>query len=478
MSGGIPGTGLPERPTDDRPDPGAREEVLLSQRPHWASPLVRGWLFLVAACVFFAKELARDLDDHSGSIDPRTYWVLGAIVGGLLVLQLIVGWVRWRTTAFLIDETQVRIDHRFIRHDSDRIPLGKIQSVDVVQPFAARILGLAQLVIDVGAHEHKTIEYLSRADAYRFRDILARQGQGRPTGDPGEPVDDGPDRAPAGATPAQPSAWHDRRRDEHVLVTVPGRRVVTSTLCSTGFLLTVLVAGGGLWWSFWRRSGAVGMVAVLGAVTAVIGYLWHSLTSNWRFTLLRSGGGLKAVHGMTTLTTRTVPVHRVQGIVIRQPLLWRPLGWYRMQLTVLGAGAGDDEGSATMLLPVGVRQDVDIALDAVWPGFRLDDVDWQPIPRRSRWFHWFTQQVIGWGRTEAVIATRDGLLTRSVNVVPHARVQSTGLRQGPLQRLLRVADVVAHVPTGPVTLVCSDLDETVARRLVLDELDRSSRVAP
>ena len=68
--------------------------------------------------------------------------------------------------------------------------------------------------------------------------------------------------------------------------------------------------------------------------------------------------------------------------------------------------------------------------------------------------------------------TRGFLLNRRISIVPHARVQSVRLRQGPLQRRLRLATVHAHTTPGPVDVVCRHLDETDARCLAMSELDR------
>ena len=53
----------------------------------------------------------------------------------------------------------------------------KVQSIDVVQPFVARLFGLAALQIDVGSGAGKKIEFLHRTRAYQLRDyLLARAG--------------------------------------------------------------------------------------------------------------------------------------------------------------------------------------------------------------------------------------------------------------------------------------------------------------
>jgi len=47
------------------------------------------------------------------------------------------------------------------------------------------------------------------------------------------------------------------------------------------------------------------------------------------------------------------------------------------------------------------------------------------------------------------------------------------LRQGPLQRALRVATVDVHVPDGPVEISVRHLDAATACHGALDQLDRA-----
>ena len=491
--------------------PTGPERTDVEQRPHWATPLVRGWLVIVAVLVFVVKQMGDMASKNELTADtfrPRNLIVLLAIFVGVFLISIGVGFFEWRTTRFRIDDTEIRINRTFITRRSDRIPFGKIQSVDVTQPFAARILGLASLTIDVGASQHKKIEYLSRRDAYRFRDLLiARSGRGAAAAPSGSPtrqnaitpansITTAPpgqlDRHPAGTAtpPTSPapastpregfrpgtspsplggSQWLDRRRDEDVILTVPKGRFVLSQVTSSAFLMLVLV------FIISTVLTAAGGGSVLGVcfayVLSIVGYLWTKLSKSWGLTLYRSGDGLKSVHGFTSLETRTIPVQRIQGVEVTQSLLWRIWGYHSVHVTVLG----NDGKTESDLLPVGTDKDLDLVLDAIWPSFAVDDVPHNPIPNRARWFHWFTQRYISWGTDGNVITVRRGLLTRKHMIVPHARVQSTALTQGPLQRKLRLADVGIAIAEKRIGLVCPDLDAGTARDLVIAEMDRSSQ---
>lgn len=447
---------IPSAPVAEQP---ASAEAV-ERRPHWATPLVRGWMIIAAAAFILLKQLLEDGKDLM-SLSLRDLGIGGSIVVIVAILQIVVGAFVWATTRFHIDEEEVRIEHRFITHESDRLALSKIQGIDVVQPFAARIVGLASLNIDVGASSSKKIEFLKRHEAYELRDLLISRAH-----------HDAAQSHAGRAGDGVGSQWWDRRRDEHEIVSVTAKRALIAGFLSMTFLIQLLALIVSIVISV-ANDQPLGVAAILALLLTMIGVVWKQLDAAWKFSLLRSGGALKAVHGLTSLTTRTVPVRRVQAVEVSTPLLWRPLGVSRITMTVLGGAGLSDVEQSTVLLPIGDDEQVRAALDALWPGFRLDSVHLNGIPKRARWFRWFDQTVIAWGFDDEVVVTRKGLFNRTLSIVPHARSQSVRLAQGPLQRRLGLADVYVHTSSGPVTVSCSHLDVTAARTFAIGQMDRT-----
>jgi putative membrane protein len=147
-------------------------------------------------------------------------------------------------------------------------------------------------------------------------------------------------------------------------------------------------------------------------------------------------------------------------------LLWRPLGWWRVRITVAGwyGEEANTQQHRNILLPVGTREDAWKALWLVLPELGLDDptdlldeamfgnhksARWfTPAPTRSWIFSPFQWRRRGFTHTSKVLVTRGGWLVRYFDVVPHERAQSLCVQQGPLQRLANLASVKAHVSTA------------------------------
>jgi putative membrane protein len=108
----------------------------------------------------------------------------------------------------------------------------------------------------------------------------------------------------------------------------------------------------------------------------------------------------------------------------------------------------------------------------VLPGVDLDRLPLTPPPARARWVNPLAQPILGAGLADTVYATRDGLLTRRVVVVPYARIQSVRVVQGPVQRRLGLATVFADT-AGGLTPAARDRDVAEAWTMAADLADRA-----
>jgi len=197
-------------------------------------------------------------------------------------------------------------------------------------------------------------------------------------------------------------------------------------------------------WSF------IGVASTLTAVAGVLLQPVRRVLSDWSFRLARSGSALRLRYGLTETRAQTVPVDRVQGVTAVWPLLWRGHGWVRLTLDIAGVAGneGANNQQTDRLLPVGTAAVAEEITASVLPGVSLPELAFAPPPPRTRWFHPLARPVMGVALTDRVVATREGLLTRTVLMVPYARIQSVRVVQGPLQRRLGVATVYADTARG------------------------------
>lgn len=475
------------------------------QRMHPLSPLLRGGVVLLAILGYALTQLGdRVLDawglgwvtggDPDEAGDPAAQAIVGhplvAVALGVLLIAVVaaVNVVAWRFTRFRVAPHQVELRQGVLFRQHRQVPFERVQAVELSRPLLARLLGLAQVVVQSagGSDSNLTLSFLPLARAEQLRDeLLARAGQG--------------DEAAAGPGGAEPGAEARGGRADAVLAVPNGRLFVATILHGStvflGALALAALAGAGV-----GRFGAVAVAGLPALLPVVLGVTMNrvkELLVHGNFRVADTGSGVRIQEGLTDLRATTIPLHRVQALEVIQPLWWRPLGWWRIRVNVAGTRAGgDDEARGeTVLLPVGTFEEVVAVLDVVaphvgrpaWEAAALGEggePGWGRVSRRARPFDPLAWRRNAWRLEPAAVLLRTGRLTRRAVAVPLARIQSMALRQGWLDLRLGLAAVHVVPAPGPVSPVLEHLDVADAEALLATvgararEARRHRRVIP
>jgi putative membrane protein len=457
---------LPEAPVPTTPAPDAAPRpVKQTERPHPLTPLIRGWVVLLAIVVGFGRELIPDgSGDEPGIVGLGLRWIVLGIVG-IVVLAAVAGFASWYFTRYVIDDEELRIETGAVFKNSKRVPFERVQSVDIIQQFAARIFGLAELRIEVGAGDSTIkLRYLTRDQAAGLRDYLLSRAHG--------------DRVRIGEpTGGRASVLTDLTVADQPLVTVPPQRLIVGFLLSSEFLVSAAILVVALVVTAGFDVMAFALAGLIPLAIGLFSMISRRVFQMFNFTLAQSARGVRVTRGLFNLTSQSVPVNRIQGVRVLQPILWRRLGWYRIDVNVLGygssEGADNDTSATSVLVPVADRRDVATTLSRILPGFDPGAVELHASPRRAKWLRPYDFWTLRYGTDDRVAVTEHGWLTHVRNLVPHAKTQSVRLSQGPWQRRLGLADVHLDITSGPVTPIAHQLDADAARRLTMSQLDRA-----
>jgi putative membrane protein len=372
------------------------------------------------------------------------------------VLSTVFGVVHWLVTRWRIDGDTLRIETGLIRRDSKRLPLARIQAVDVVRPLAARLLGVSELRIRLagsGSTDGR-LAYLSEAGATTLRLRLLSGHRGV------EPN--------LGVTP------------DVAMASVNAGRLVGSVVLSMVSLVLIGTVGTLLVLDDIApktASAAAGFLAVY--LLSFAGVVWRRIAGQFHFVAFDGPDGIHIRRGLFQTVSETIPYGRIQAVRQVQPLLWRPLGWCRLEVDIAGAGARKQRGEGTgvvrkALLPVGSRHD---SLELVARVMGDTDPAQTTPPRRARYKAPLSYHFLSGGHdaTHAVCVT--GRLNRTTAWVPLEKSQSIRRVQGPVQRRLGLATV--HVDVAGRRTRAEFRDRTLedADRLVTDltELSRDAR---
>lgn len=406
----TPGGGRPPLPGDaERP----------WTRLHPLSPLLQfGRAFAVVAVVFL-PQLVTPLRSESAQLP----W-LELLAGGSLV---ITGFISWLVTRWRVSRGELQIETGLIRRQSIRVPLRRVQAIDIVRPLLGRILGLAELriVLAGSGSSSSRLAYLGEVRAHEVRAELLALGAGL-----------------ASDTPVPP---------EQRIVSVDLWTLMASVVCSVTAAVATAVA---------VAVGVAGLVAaapllLLGVSWPVLlaagGSMLRQLNAEYGFTVAEAPDGLRLRSGLLSTRAETVPTGRVQAVRWISPVLWRFFDWHRLEIDVarqrLSAGGESETGQLTSaLLPVGSRADADRLLARVFPGTTVAPPPGSRPPRRAAWRAPLSYRNLAAWYDDSYVWTRTGRLRPTVTIVPLAKMQSLRWVQGPVQRRLRLATL--HVDTA------------------------------
>ncbi|MGW5636092.1 PH domain-containing protein [Streptomyces sp. NPDC003832] len=419
-----------------------RRPPVVERRLHPVTPLRRAWA-PVAVVIGWA---VHDPDQAQRQLTRLTTTVLLLALAGALLAAALYGFLTWWFTHFAVTDSELRIRTGLVFRRTAHIRLERIQAVDVTQPLLARVAGVAKLKLDVvGADKKDELAFLGADEARALRaELLARA---------------------AGFAPE--TAHEVGEAPARELLRTPPRELALSLLltgATWGTLTAALVVPPVLWFathSLWTvLATAVPLLGAAGANSV------GRFVAEYDWTVADSPDGLRIDRGLLDRVHETVPPGRVQTVRVVRPLLWRRRGWVRVELDVAGS-------SNSVLVPVAPREVAEAVIARVLPGVTVPpESALSRSPRRARWYVPVWWKGYGLAVTDAVFAAHEGLLKRRLALVPHAKVQSVRLAQGPWQRALGIADV--HVDTGADKTVTARLrDAEEAARLLRAQAERS-----
>jgi putative membrane protein len=413
-------------------------------RQHPLTPFVKGWGYFVVAAVAMANN-----ESLRSNLKIAGIGLFAVLVGGILL-----GALSWWFTKWQLTDDAIRVDSGFLFRRTRIIRFDRIQTIDVAQPFVARLFGMAELRMDVagGGKSDGKLSYFTEAEATSLRGTLLLRAKGERT----------EEQRPEVETPP--------------LLVVPTGRLLGATLLSS----TVLGSAVALIWLIVTTmvfEFHVGLFAGLPLLLGVVQPIWKQVVGNHGFTLSETHDGLRTKRGLFDVQRQTVPPGRVQGLLITEPLIWRLIGWSRVDLDIAGvAGSksdGEDEHEGAQLLPVGERGEVHEVLRRVLPGTDLQAIQMHRVPERAKWLRPIGWRYLTYGVDGQVMVTTRGWVSRRTSIVLHHKTQSVRMEQGPLQRRLGLANVHVDTPLGPTDAIALHRDQVEAAALVQAQADRA-----
>ena len=367
------------------------------------------------------------------------------------VIFLVVGglgyWASWRKNFFWINEKgELEARSGIFFRRSRQLRISRLQSVDILRPPVARLLGYSSLKVEVaGSGDSRVIlSYLSVGKAQELRSEILSVAK------------------------EEQAFTQSAERENHWQWRVPNGRLVASMVLTTSTFFVIVVAVASAVIAL-RVSGLVALALAVGGSAASLA----GITSLFNFSVGRNERGIAISHGFFTTAHYTVSPIRIQAICLVQPIAWRPFGWYQIAINVAGTDQSGKKQGPRVLIPVVHEDALPELFRELLPSWNLETEDeWLASATTSRWrFPWQAAR-LAVSVTPNLFMVRSGALTRRLSAAPHERIQSIRITQGPWERKLGISRLHADSVPGPVRLNGRGLGSSVAVHTALEELDR------
>jgi putative membrane protein len=377
---------------------------------------------------------------------------------GIVLLVALIGLVSWLVTRWRIHGGELQIDTGLLRRQSVRVPLTRLQGVDVVRPLLARMVGVAEVRLVLAGHDsgRARLAYLGEERAVKVRAQLLALAHGL--------ADDTPEPA------------------ERPVLSVDAPRIVAANLLRLRFVIGIGLVVALIVLTVVRPDQARATFgAVLPILAATLLVTGRQISSEWGFGVAEAPDGLRIRGGLLQTRAETIPYGRVQAVRWVEPLWWRPFGWVRLEVDVARRRDRDsaerESGSASRaLLPVGSREEARWLLGRVLPGSVAELPTSRQAPSRARWRAPLSRQYLRCSGDAAYLIATTGRVRPSTVVVPLEKVQSVRWSQGPVSRRLKLASVAVDTAGHRFTGEARFRDEREAQA-ILTSLPDQARAA-
>ena len=222
------------------------------------------------------------------------------------------------------------------------IPIERVQNIQIERNLVARLFGIAKVKLETAGSTSTegSLEYVHQDEARKIRQVVRSFQRGSQEAD------------------AEANADAEDAADTDTLLDMPLRRVLLSgafrfSLLYLAVIFTVLELFNpeALVERVLRARGRMAWVsevvfshpalAILATVVAAIFLGWVSgigvhVARYYNFRLWLDGDKLRKRHGLFTVTEGTIPLDKVQALILRTNPFMRAFGWYELKVQTVG----------------------------------------------------------------------------------------------------------------------------------------------
>ncbi|MGB3414262.1 MAG: PH domain-containing protein [Microbacteriaceae bacterium] len=461
-------------------------------RLHRGTPYFRGGIFVLAAIGVLISQFRDILIEQFFPFNYGVWtpslpgdlllWIIGGAVLVLVVIMLLFT-LSWRMHTFRITGEAIEVRSGIVFRSHRKARIDRIQGINIQRPIIPRIFSAAKLEISgAGSDSSVSLNYLSSDNANLIRRGLLQRASGQLQT---------PEVASAQAAGA---TTLDRTVNDFLapelddlyipqsLVKIPIPRLIFSALLGWPPIILLLFIAAVITSSILVKDPEITMAilfSLLPGALAFAGYFVSQIRKKLRYSIAQTPHGVRVGYGLISLSNDTVPAERIHAIEIRQPLFWRKVGWWSIEVNRATSATENGAGKEinTTILPVGDYDDVLRVLTILLPHYDLGAKlgllkagmigsgtveGYQVASKRAIWYQPLSWRRNGWNYDNELAVLRTGALSRKLSLIPFVRVQSVSMQQGLFAKFFDLARVELDLVTGPVVSSVKNMDSALA----------------
>ena len=297
-----------------------------------------------------------------------------ALGGGLALLLTAYRGATWWATRYEVTDRQLRVRSGLVGRREQFVPLERIHAVDLNESLLQRLFGVVEVKIETAAGGTRdsdvALEALSRAEAATLRTHL----RVAPRPEPSVREEAAPPEVAETAAGARliralsPTellvAGATAGRVGPALAILFGAYQLVDDLVPDPVLGQLAAGVPGL-----SPRGVVGLALAVGLGAWLLA-LVSTIFTFAGFELRRDGDRLAISSGLLERRRSTIPLARVQAVVVTEGILRQPFGLAAVRIE--SAGYGRDSATSGVLFPLVARSEVPTLLARACPDFDAD----------------------------------------------------------------------------------------------------------
>lgn len=342
-------------------------------RNHISIVAEEAWSALLVLAAFIVTQILPELAESSADdfsfLEGRTLWLsLGLAV--LLIAAVGARVLTWSRTYICIEENAIVIEKNTINKKKNTIGIRNISNINLEQNLFEMLFGTCKIKLDTNslstADKTDVKIVLKKADAEQFRAEIMRRLHNTDAAyaaDKGAACTAGDERVTAGPYAGASAAAPAVSLDDDYDICADFKDIMQHGLYSVNIFSVILLLGGivttiGVIVQVVQNPGFVksllgAAAGILVAASIVISALWDTVkdfVKYYDFRAKRRGNRLYIRYGLLKKMEYTVPVDKIQALMVNQSFVARMCGRYMAEIVNVGMGDEKEEKNSFLIL--------------------------------------------------------------------------------------------------------------------------------